>query len=221
MSHQMRPTLAPAFLSSLGWIALLGSAALLIGNVVGSIVVPDHDWIADTVSDLAAGRFEIIQDVALYGYAGALLALALGTAHVHDGAFRWTALTFILVLLALCVVIIGARNEYGDGDSEGLVIHIYIVYVMGALFAGCFILMGLVGDQLSGRLRIVSWCVAVLWCVGAPIFFLMPTGYDGLWERGLGVVSLVWVVTYGCVLLQVSRDCQGGNNRNVNRSDEV
>ncbi len=208
LPHDIRPVIVSSFLAIVGWIAILGSLALIVGNVAGSMVVPGHDWIADTVSDLAAGRYEIIQDVALYGYAAALVALALGTAHIHDGAFRWTALTFMLVLLALCVTIIGARNEYGDADNEGIVIHIYVVYVMGALFAGCFVLMGVTGGQLSTRFRVISWGAAILWCIGAPVFFFMPTEFDGIWERGLGVISVIWVVAYGSVLLRISKECR-------------
>ncbi|MGB5866168.1 MAG: DUF998 domain-containing protein [Sulfitobacter sp.] len=186
-------------------LSLIGGVVLILGNIVGSIVVPNHDWVADTVSDLAAGRFEIIQDVALYGYAGALLALALATAHVHAETWRWTALMLLLVVIAVFVVIIGARNEYGDGDNEGIVIHIYIVYAMGLAFVASFVLAALVYAQSDPWFARVSWIAAALWTVGAPIFFFMPTGYDGAWERGLGVISVVWSTAYARVIWRMAQ----------------
>ena len=195
-------TLAPGFIGCLVWITILGAASLLLGNVIGSIVVPGHDFVADTVSDLAAGKYEIIQDVALYGFAAALMALALGAATLHSGETRWSLLIGALALLAACVVIIGARNEYGDNDNDGVVIHIYVVYGIGALFAGCFLIGGLAGGRIAGFLPAVSWGCLVLWAVGAPVFFFLPTEWDGLWERGLGVICVVWVVSFAWAMRQ-------------------
>ncbi|MDF1727229.1 MAG: DUF998 domain-containing protein [Sulfitobacter sp.] len=195
-----RPVIASGFLRLMAVIAALGTAALLIGNIVGSIVVPDHDWISDTVSDLAAGRYEIIQDVALYGYAATLLALGLAAAHLHTGAANWGWMSVILVVLAAAVIVIGARNEYGDGDNGGVVIHIYVVYLLGALFAGIFALMAVEGGRFDFPMQQVSWVCLVFWAIGAPVFFVMPTKYDGAWERGLGVVTMVWCLAFALAL---------------------
>ena len=197
--------LAPGFLRTLVWLTVIGSVGLVGGNIIGSIVVPGHDFVADTVSDLAAGRYEIIQDVSLYGFAMALLALGLASAHLHNGVTGWSALTICLVVLAVCVVVIGARNEYGDGDSEGVVIHIYVVYFLGALFAAVFALMGWHGARIAAFLKPLSWGCLVLWGVGAPIFFLLPTEWDGLWERGLGVITVVWALGYAIALHRFAR----------------
>ncbi len=176
------------------WIAYAGCVALVLGNVIGSIVVPGHDPVADTVSALAAGPYEIIQDIALYGFAAGLLALALGAANAHPGGWPWTAAVFGWALLAGLVVVIAARNEYGDGDSEGIVLHIYFVIGLGLLFALVPLAMwpGLRGSDRM--LRGALYGAAGLWAIGAPIFFLLPTGFDGLWERGLGVLAIVMVV---------------------------
>jgi len=197
--------ISPHFLSLLAWIAAVGGVALIGGNIAGSIIVPGHDWVADTVSDLAAGQYEIIQDVALYGYAAALSALALACAHLHAGGWRWSALTLVLMLLAVCVIVIGARNEYGDGDNEGLVVHIYIVYFLGALFIGAFLLAARMFGDIAGWFVRMSWAAATLWTLGAPVFFMMPTGYDGAWERGLGVVCVIWSTAFARVIHTVGQ----------------
>ena len=198
-------SLATGFMQILVWLTVLGAVGLVGGNIVGSIVVPGHDFVADTVSDLAAGRYEIIQDVSLYGFATSLFALALAAAHVHNGTTSWSILTFTLAFLAVCVVIIGARNEYGDGDSAGIVIHIYIVYALGLLFSVVFAIAGLRGGRIADFIVPVSWVCFVLWITGAPIFFFLPTEWDGLWERGLGVVSVVWAITFA---LGLGKYCQ-------------
>jgi len=56
-------------------------------------------------------------------------------AHLHLGNWRWSVGIVGLALLGLIVFLIGARNEYGDNDNEGVVIHIYLVYALGILMA--------------------------------------------------------------------------------------
>ncbi|WP_306115542.1 DUF998 domain-containing protein [Roseovarius sp. MMSF_3305] len=186
-------------------VAIVGNAAMLMGNVIGSMVVPNHDWVADTVSDLAAGKYEIIQDVALYGYASALVACAVAAAHLHLDGTRWNVGIACLALLAMCVVVIGARNEYGDNDNEGVVIHIYVVYVIGLLFAVLFLSLARGLGKIARRYGIMSYCCAALWIIGAPVFFFMPTGYDGAYERGLGVITMIWVLSFSWMLISLAR----------------
>lgn len=197
--------LNPHLLHYLGVVALLGGLALIAGNIVGSIVVPGHDWVADTVSDLAAGRYEIIQDVALYGYACALMACALGAAHLHKDGTRWNVGIGCLALLTMCVVVIGARNEYGDSDSEGIVVHIYVVYALGLLFAVLFWVMGKGMGMIGAGYGRLSRACAVVWILAAPVFFFLPTGYDGAYERGLGIITLIWVGGFAKMLISAAR----------------
>lgn len=193
-------------LSGSAWVAIAGAVELVLGNVIGSMVVPGHDWIADTVSDLAAGKYEIIQDVTLYGFAGSLIACAIAAAHLHLDGTRWNIGIACLALLAICVVVIGARNEYGDNDNEGIVIHIYVVYILGALFALLFLSMARGLSGVAKRYGAISYGCAALWIIGAPVFFFMPTEYDGAYERGLGVIAVVWVVSFSWMILQVAKD---------------
>ena len=110
---------------------------------------------ADTISDLGAGRMEWIVDIALYFFAAGLVAMALAAAHAHLGGIAWS-----------CGILgswpswppsswfVGARNEYGDGDSEGVVIHAYLVYALGALVLGIPLAM-------AGGMRQFPWPGAV------------------------------------------------------------
>jgi hypothetical protein len=185
---------SPHLLVACAIVGCLGSIALFVGNVVGSIVVPNYDWVADTVSDLAAGPYEIIQDVALYGYAAALGALAVAAAHDHLGGLRWSGGILCLMLLAAVVTIVGARNEYGDADAEGVVIHIYLVYLLGVLFLLAPLAMGHGLGRVHRVYAYISYGCASVWALGAPLFFMLPTGIDGLFERFLGIVTLTWVL---------------------------
>ncbi|UXX81953.1 DUF998 domain-containing protein [Roseovarius pelagicus] len=179
----------PWLLIVLGVGGIAGCAALIFGTLIGPYYVPDHDWIADTISDLAAGDSEIIMDVALYGFAAGLFAAALAAAHAHPGGAAWSAGIVALAILAAIVIVVGARNEYGDNDSEGIVIHSYLVYGLGFFFLVAPLCMAAGAGTRSHGIKWALLGLAAVWALAAPVFFLLPTGIDGLYERGLGLIA--------------------------------
>lgn len=196
----------PYLLVTLAAIGVLGCAAVIIGMFVAQALVPNHDWIADTISDLGAGEWEIVMDVALYGFAAGLLAVALAAAHAHLGGVRWSGGILALAVLAALVVVVGARNEYGDGDNDGVVIHIYLVYGIGALFTLAPLCMA---GAMRERHRWASRALiglAFAWGLLCPVFLLSPTGIDGLIERVLGLIACAIVCTLCAVFFQRGRN---------------
>ncbi len=193
----------------LGLIGLGGCAALVIGTLIAPFYVPDHDWIADTISDLAAGRWEIMMDVALYGFGAGLMATSLAASHAHLGKVGWSVGIISLSILAALVVIIGARNEYGDNDNEGVVIHIYLVYGLGALFTVVSAVMQ-AGLRASGHDRAGKWLIGlgIGWAIMSPVFLMSPTWIDGLLERFLGLFACAMVVTLSLVFLRRGLMCR-------------
>lgn len=113
----------PMLMLILGWYVIVGCAALAVSILIADFVVPDHDWIADTISDLGAGRYEFIVDIGLYAYSAAVLSAALLAAHVHMGGKGWSVGILALLIFGMLVFLIGARNEYGDSDNDGWIIH--------------------------------------------------------------------------------------------------
>ena len=195
----------PYLLMILGALGILGCATLLIGTLIAQMVVPGHDWIADTISDLGAGKHEIVMDVALYGFAAGLLATSLAASHVHLGGVGWSVGVISLAILAALVIVVGARNEYGDGDSEGVVIHIYLVYGLGLFFLLAPLCMASGFGRDHARTRWALVALGIAWGVAAPIFLFMPTSVDGLYERGLGVIACAIVTLMAWVFLRRGR----------------
>jgi hypothetical protein len=185
-----------------GALGLAGGVALMVAVVVGGMLVPDYNWISDTISDAAAGEWEIVTDVGLYCYAGALIACAVGAAHAHLDRTRWSVGVFCLTLLALCVTIIANRNEYGDGDNEGVVMHIYFVVALGVLFAVAPLTMAKGAAAAGPWFGRAFTVLGVVWIVLAPPFFFLPTGIDGAYERGLGAIAIGWTSLLSWILLR-------------------
>tara|TARA_R110002033_G_scaffold74565_1_gene125829 strand:- start:1496 stop:2140 length:645 start_codon:yes stop_codon:yes gene_type:complete len=202
--HQMPAEIAeqPLLLRFLSLLAVLGCIALASSIFIADFVVPDHDWIADTISDLGAGRYEFIVDIGLYAFSAALIGLALSAAHVHLGGWDWSVGIIALVVFGLLVFLIGARNEYGDNDSDGWVIHIYLVYGLGVMMTVACFAMARGAARASPRYRNILIAVGILWVVSAPVFFFLPTDIDGIYERYLGAVSFALVLSLAHLFYQ-------------------
>lgn len=186
-------------------IAVLGCVTLITSILIADFVVPKHDWIAETISDLGAGEYELIVDVGLYAYAAGLMALGIGAAHCHLGEKGWTVGIFSLLLLAIIVLLIGARNEYGDDENGGLVLHIYFVYAFGALMTLAPWAMSVGAGIVAKRFEWVFKGVTIVWIPLVPVFFFMPTGYDGIYERFLGLTASVFMIALAIVFLERAR----------------
>lgn len=186
-------------------LALGGCLAFALSIVVADFLVPDHDWMADTISDLGAGRLEGIVDVGIYSYSAALIACAVGAAHAHLGGRGWTFGIYGLIATGLIVFLVGARNEYGDSDQDGVVIHIYLVWALGVLFAVLPWAMSEGAGRVAPWLRRTCRAVTVVWVPLAPVFFVLPTGIDGIYERFLGLLTFVFVGSLALAFLGRAR----------------
>lgn len=192
----------PELLILLGWYAIVGCGLFSGMILIADFVVPDHDWIADTISDLGAGRYEFIVDIGIYAFSASLISIALLAAHVHLGNRRWSFGIVGFTLLGMIVFLVGARNEYGDNDNEGVVIHSYLVYALGLLMAVLPWCMSEGARRCGVIYGKVLVGLSVLWTISAPAFFFLPTDLDGLYERYLGVIAMTAVITLAMLFLK-------------------
>jgi len=104
--------------------------------------------------------------------------------------------------VGLIVFLVGARNEYGDNDSEGVVIHIYLVYAIGLLMAASPWLMSSGASRAGGHYGRILTGISIVWIVSAPVFFFLPDTIDGIYERYLGAISFFFVITLARLFIQ-------------------
>lgn len=190
---------------ALATYAMAGCAIFALSLLIADFMVPNHDWIADTISDLAAGKYEFIVDIGIYAFSGSLISIALLAAHDHLGGLRWSLGSVGFAVLGLIVFLVGSRNEYGDNDQDGWVIHIYLVYALGLLVAVLPWAMSKGARRINRNLGRLLVALSVLWCLSAPVFFFLPTTIDGLYERYLGLVSFCIVGTLAWLFIHRAR----------------
>lgn len=175
------------------WFAVFCMALATLLTLVASLLTPDANMVANTISDVAAGPYDWVQDAGFYVLSAGLCALAYGMYDMHTRQWHWRMAIATLPTMAVAVTVMGFYQEYGDGDHEWGEIHIYLVYTFGFSFLALLLLSipHLVTHNSWWRL-VNLWWIAI-WTAGAIFYFNMATGYDGLVERTLGFAYLAWM----------------------------
>lgn len=185
-----------------GIIGIFGCLSVIIANLIGTIVVENHNPISETISALAITKYAWIQDLGLDLYAVAMFACAIGLFRWNLGDWRWKTSSVLLILLGIDVILIAEHNQYAGREGVGASIHIQCVYVLAVLFATITFLFSF-GLRRVGR----SWYqysmgTAIVWTVLAPIFFFVPTNIDGAYERFISLITIAWVAAMSWLLIK-------------------
>ena len=188
-----------------GIIGIIGCVSVIIANIIGVIVVENHNPISETISALAITKHAWIQDLGLDLYAAAMIACAVALYAWNLEGTRWKIAAILLGLLGIDVVLIAEHNQYAGRPGVGAAIHIYCVYALAILFATISLLLSF-GLRKVGR----SWYrysmgTAIIWTILAPIFFFVPTNIDGAYERFISLITISWVAAISWLLIKKGR----------------
>lgn len=186
-----------------GIIGLFGCLAVITTNLIGTIVVERHSPISETISKLAIGKGAWIHDIGLDLFAIALIACAVGLSTWQLGKAKWKAGSLMLVLLSIDVFLISEHNKYaGREDVAGAAIHIYCVYALGILFTLAPLLLAFGLRKVNRKWFRFSLGTGVTWAILSPLFFFIPTDWDGLYECFLAMIMVTWVVVISWLLFR-------------------
>ncbi len=174
-----------------GVVALIGCVIVAGADLLGVTLAHNIGPVAETISNVAAGgRYDWLEDAGLYSFVVAVLAVAGGISLWKVAGWDWAIGRILLAVLAGAVVAIAAYEAY-NRPGGGPDLHLYFV----GLLAVCFPLaVWLTSRGLTADPR-AKWALrlfAAIWAVAAPPLYLMPTGWDGLYERALALLMLGW-----------------------------
>ena len=192
----------PELLIFCGIAGLVGAVVPTALNLVAGTIA-QHDFIADTISDLGRGPHKWIMDTGFYISAASLLSLAIGTAHLHLGRLGWSLGIFTLSLAALVTVLLGLWDKFGGtGDMS---VHTQLSFLLAPLYLAGPILMARGVAEVSRPMSLSFYASAGLWIVFATAFKLGPDSVDGLLEKLAFLATLFWTVPLSWLLLQRDR----------------
>ena len=188
-----------------GIIGIFGCLSVIIADIVGIIVVENHNPISETISSLAITKSAWIQDLGLDLYAAAIIACAIGLFVWNLGGLSWRIASVLLVLLGIDVILIAEHNQYAGREGVGASIHIQCVYALAILFAAVTLLFSFGLRRIHRNWYRYSMGTALVWIVLAPIFFFVPTNIDGAYERFISLITIAWVAAISWLLIKKGR----------------
>ncbi|TXD84271.1 DUF998 domain-containing protein [Subsaximicrobium wynnwilliamsii] len=184
-----------------GGIALIaGSILALVADVVGILVVEDHNPIRQTVSQLAHGKYAYIQDIglALFGV-GILIAGATLYLWKSD-AFKCEWGATLLSIMGICIVVLAEFNEFAG--TPGTTVHIVLAVFIGVLFMLCTFLIGLAFKKINKNWYYASIGMGILFLVSCSGFLVISQAYQGAYERGVIQIVLIWFCAMGYQMIK-------------------
>ena len=185
-----------------GAIGIFGCLSVIVADLIGIIVVENHNPISETISALAITKSAWIQDLGLDLYAIAMFACAIGLFKWNLGDWRWKTSSVLLVLLGIDVILIAEHNQYAGREGIGASIHIQCVYALAVLFAIMTLLLSFGLRRVGRNWYRYSMGTAIIWTVLAPIFFFVPTNIDGAYERFISLITISWVAAISWLLIK-------------------
>ncbi|MEE4288432.1 MAG: DUF998 domain-containing protein [Erythrobacter sp.] len=157
----------------------------------------------DTISNLAASQrsgtiADQLSDAGLYAFAAAVLATLAGLLRWRIERLDWKIGAGVLGIVAACVTLIAGYEAYTSKD--GPVIHYKLVYALGIAFPLAVLLTAGQFYRIHRALGIALYALGTLWAIAAPFLFMVPTRWDGGYERLLAALMLAWFAAMGVMI---------------------
>lgn len=185
-----------------GMIGLIGCASVVAADVIAWMLVEGYNPISQTISDLAVGDGSWLIDLGLFLFGAAYGAAAVGLFSWRLAGLSWTLGAAAMVLLGIDVLVIAMVNQYAGTANRGGDIHISAVYALGVLFAFACLLVVPGLKKLPASWYRFSLIIGVFWIIASPFFFLVPDGWEGAYERFLGLILVGWLLGMSWLLLK-------------------
>jgi hypothetical protein len=194
----------PSFCRFCGILGLFGCVAAVATDAAGVIVSPAFGFIHDTISALAAGRYDWVQDLGLSWLAIGAVAIGLGLYRWRLGTVAWKIGSTLLIALAAALLLITVRENYARHIPRALLIHESLVYTMAIVFAAIALLTARGLKRVSSSWMRFSIVTAILWILAAPALLLVPSSWEGAYERAVALLMLVWLACVSYLLIRVA-----------------
>lgn len=188
-----------------GFVGLFGCFSVVITDIIGAIVVDSYNPISQTISDLAINRKAWIQDVGLNLFAASFAAGGIGFLILNIGDWKWKAGSILLFVLAVDILMLSEFDQYANRDNFGSTVHLACVIILAAVFTLMPILTANGLSKVNRSWGYFNIITAFVWGIMSPVFFVVPNGWNGAYERLVSLIVIGWVARASMFLLHRGR----------------
>ncbi len=178
-----------------GIALIIGCLSAAITDVIGILVVEDHNPIRQTISQLAHGDYAYIQDIGLTLFGLGVIAGAIGLYIWRSNFVSILWCSICLGLLGILTIVLSEFNQFAG--VPGKTIHIVLAISIGILFLISTILIGIAVKDLKRQWYYVSISTGALFLLSCSGFLFISEAYEGAYERGVALVTFLWFCGLG------------------------
>ena len=174
----------------LGAVAMLSCVVVILCDIAMWFIVDGYNPISQTISELAAGPHHSLQDFGIIMFVLGTFCLAIDLIIRGEPGCKPWLVKIAMLFICVDIAMIALWNEYGDGNAGGLEMHIYLVAFLYPLVPIILWFGTTVVPAREGNYTNIAKGAAIIWLVLAPVFIVVPTSIDGLYERFLGCIMI-------------------------------
>lgn len=165
-------------------------------DLVMAVVLDKQSLLTSTISDLAAGDFDLAQDIGL-----CLVALAIALTGLivwRAGTHNWQngVAAGLLVIAGPLIVLISLYEAYSKTDPDGPLIHYWVVGAIGFSIAIALALIAWTHGRGKPFFRWSTALAAVVFLVAGAATFGVSNDIIGLVERLAAVGLVSWLLGF-------------------------
>lgn len=186
----------------LGGIAsILGSISVLVADIAGIMIYEDHNPIKQTISQLAQGKYAYIQDIGLTLFGFGIILASISLYVWKSSSLKWVVGTIFLIIMGINTIVLAEFNQFAG--TPGTTIHIIIAVLIAIIFFVCTLLLGYKFKEINKNWHYISLSIGIAFFIACSVFSLIPEKFEGIYERGIGVLLILWFIILGHNMIKV------------------
>ena len=189
------------------YIHLYSIAACLIAVTIDlslAIFMDRQSLLTSTISDLAAGDFDLAQDIGLTLVAMAVALTALVIWKDTDSGRRLKTAAILLAFAGPLIVLISIYEAYSKQDTDGPLIHNWAVGAIGFSISAALALIAWARSEAHPLFRWGTGLAAIIFLSAGAATFGVSNEIIGLVERLAAVALVLWLTGFHGSRLQKS-----------------
>lgn len=186
------------FIKFSGIALIIGCISAVVSDVIGILVVEDHNPIRQTISQLAHGKYAYIQDIGLtlFGLGIIIGAIGLYLWKSKSSYILWCSI--VLTLMSILTIVLSEFNQFAGVPGETT--HIILAISIGILFLIGTVLFGVAVKNIRSKWYYASIGIGVLFLLACSGFLFISESYEGAYERGVCFFPFFWFCGLGYLL---------------------
>lgn len=183
---------------------VLAACAISVAtDLIMAVLMDRKSLLTSTISDLAAGDYDIAQDIGLCLVAVAITLTGLAVWRTGKSGWRMIASASLFGIAGPVIVFISLYEAYSKTDPDGPLLHYWAVGFIGLAISAALALLAWKRGDAHPVFRWGTALAALIFLAAGAATFGVSNEIIGLVERFAAVSLVLWLISFhGAQLLK-------------------